>query len=582
MKVYVILIALLPLAAIGLDIYHDGSNLAFMRNVAAPLSGGDGDAEADDTELPAAAKTEPPAAAKIAPHGETAGGEDPPAALPVDSGALTDIATAAGATAEVGTPLAETLAIETEVPTAREASTPPGEPATGETSAAAATTPIEPATRIEPAIPIEPAREAAQATAPPSDAESASSEPASAAAAGPIDPNLVWLVQDRLNRLGYAGSDPLIPDGRLKLDTKLAIRAYQIHRGMPSDGLPSAALLEHLEASLEDSLANSAPSLIEIGTTASSASTAAAGSTPAAAPEPAPLITAAGSGTTGSAPQATESAAQTSEPRATQDAALPAGDDATAGTAFQEAEPEAPNASLVFLIQDRLNRLGYSGNRRLSVDGRMGPRTRATVIAYQEDQGLPPTGAATEALLGHMEAALTSTAASDGEDRASANAEVRPDDEEPAASGRPLAATGLTVEAGSSGTQDEAAPPTKVSGYENFRRGLEATRQGSTESAIAHYSRAIDSEDWLEKHLAFSRRGDAHYSLGNLDAALADYSAAIRLKPDDTGAMLRRALIYETKAMPDHAISDYRRVTELDPDEPRATERLERLGIRVE
>lgn len=573
MKIYVILIALLPLAAIGLDIYHDGSNLAFMRNVAAPLSGGDGDAEADDTEPPAAAKTEP--------HGETAGGEDPPAALPVDSGALTDIATAAGATAEVETslaetPLAETLPIETEGPTAREASAPPGEPATGETSAAAATT------RIEPATPIEPAREAAQATAPPSDAESASSEPASAAAAGPIDPNLVWLVQDRLNRLGYAGSDPLIPDGRLKLDTKLAIRAYQIHRGMPSDGLPSAALLEHLEASLEDSLANSAPSLIEIGTSASSASTAAAGSTPAAAPEPAPLITAAGSGTAESAPQATESAAQTSAPRATQDAALPAGDDAAAGTAFQEAEPEAPNASLVFLIQDRLNRLGYSGNRRLSVDGRMGPRTRATVIAYQEDQGLPPTGAATEALLGHMEAALTSTAASDGEDRASANAEVRPDDEEPAASGRPLAATGLTVESGSSGTQDEAAPPTKVSGYENFRRGLEATRQGSTESAIAHYSRAIDSEDWLEKHLAFSRRGDAHYSLGNLDAALADYSAAIRLKPDDTGAMLRRALIYETKAMPDHAISDYRRVTELDPDEPRATERLERLGIRVE
>ena len=561
MKIYIILIALLPLAAIGLDIYHDGSNLAFMRNVAAPLSGGDGDAEADDTELPAAAK--------IAPHGETAGGEDPPAALPVDSGALTDIATAAGGTAEVETPLAETLAIETEVPTAREASTPPGEPATGETSAAAATTRIEPA------------REAAQATAPPSDAESASSEPASAVAAGPIDPNLVWLVQDRLNRLGYAGSDPLIPDGRLKLDTKLAIRAYQIHRGMPSDGLPSAALLEHLEASLEDSLANGAPSLIEIGTTASSASTAAAGSTPAAAPEPAPLITAAGSGTAESAPQATESVARTSEPQATQDAALPAGDDATAGKAFQEAEPEAPNASLVFLIQDRLNRLGYSGNRRLSVDGRMGPRTRATIIAYQEDQGLPPTGAATEALLGHMEAALTSTAASDGEDRASANAEVRPDDEEPAASGRPLAATGLTVESGSSGTQDEAAPPTKVSGYENFRRGLEATRQGSTESAIAHYSRAIDSEDWLEKHLAFSRRGDAHYSLGNLDAALADYSAAIRLKPDDTGAMLRRALIYETKAMPDHAISDYRRVTELDPDEPRATERLERLGINT-
>ena len=589
MKIYVILIALLPLVAIGLDIYRDESKLAFMRDVAAPLSGENAAVEADDTELPAAAK--------IAPHGETAGGEDPPAARPIDSGALTDIATDAGGTAEfetpgietpgveipvVETPLAETLGIETEGSTAREAAKPPGEPATGETSAAAAATPVEPA------------REAARATASPSAAESVSSEPASAAAAGRIDPNLVWLVQDRLNRLGYAGSDPLIPDGRLNLDTKLAVRAYQIHRGMPSDGLPSATLLEHLESSLEDSLVNNAPSLVEMDTTASDASTAAAG------------------GTAESAPQATESVVQVSEPRATQEAALPAGGDATVGMVFQEAEPEAPNASLVFLIQDRLNRLGHSGDRRLSVDGRMGPRTRATIVAYQEDRGLPPTGAPTEALLGHMEAALigktppaasptpataaapeppsetaeshglASTAANDGEDRAAANTEVRPDDEEPAASERPLAATGPAIESGSSGTEDEAAPPTKVSGYESFRRGLEATRQGSTETAIAHYSRAIDSEDWLEKHLAFSRRGDAHYALGNLDAALADYSAAIRLKPDDTGAMLRRALIYETKAMLDRAISDYRRVTELDPDEPRAAERLERLGITVE
>lgn len=594
MKIYVILIALLPLVAIGLDIYRDESKLAFMRDVAAPLSGENAAAEADDRE--------PPAAAKTAPHGD-AGGEDPPAAPPIDSGALTDIATDAGGTAEfetpgveiplVETPLAETLGIETEGSTAREAAKPPGEPATGETSAAAAATPIEPA------------REAARATAPPSapefaSSESASSEPASAVGAGRIDPNLVWLVQDRLNRLGYAGGDPLIPDGRLNLDTKLAVRAYQIHRGMPSDGLPSAALLEHLESSLEDSLVNNAPSLVEIDTTASDPSTAAAG------------------GTAESAPQATESVVQVSEPRATQEAALPAGGDATVGMVFQEAEPEAPNASLVFLIQDRLNRLGHSGDRRLSVDGRMGPRTRATIVAYQEDRGLPPTGAPTEALLGHMEAALigktppaaspalaptpataaapepeppsetadshglAGTAANDGEDRAAANAEVRSDDEEPAASERPLAATGPAIESGSSGTEDEAAPPTKASGYESFRRGLEATRQGSTETAIAHYSRAIDSEDWLEKHLAFSRRGDAHYALGNLDAALADYSAAIRLKRDDTGAMLRRALIYETKAMLDRAISDYRRVTELDPDEPRAAERLERLGITVE
>ncbi|MEO1190184.1 MAG: lytic murein transglycosylase [Pseudomonadota bacterium] len=50
-------------------------------------------------------------------------------------------------------------------------------------------------------------------------------------------------MQSRLNALGY---DSGIPDGKVGPMTKGAIRAYQVDRGLPADGYPTAALLRQI------------------------------------------------------------------------------------------------------------------------------------------------------------------------------------------------------------------------------------------------------------------------------------------------------------------------------------------------
>lgn len=64
---------------------------------------------------------------------------------------------------------------------------------------------------------------------------------------------------------------------------------------------------------------------------------------------------------------------------------------------------------LVFLIQDRLNRLGYSNPSPLAVDGQIGPRTRSVISSYQEANDLNADGEASLELLRHIEMRLRTT-----------------------------------------------------------------------------------------------------------------------------------------------------------------------------
>lgn len=57
--------------------------------------------------------------------------------------------------------------------------------------------------------------------------------------------NVTAAVQGELNAAGY---DAGPPDGRMGPRTQNAIRAYQAHNGLPQDGYPSTALLDHLRA----------------------------------------------------------------------------------------------------------------------------------------------------------------------------------------------------------------------------------------------------------------------------------------------------------------------------------------------
>lgn len=151
-------------------------------------------------------------------------------------------------------------------------------------------------------------------------------------------PSLVARIQAALARRGH---DPGPVDGIPGPRTGAAIADYQRASGLPVNGWPSRALLDHLEA---------APT---------------GGATPPAAP-PAPPVA-----------------------RAPAQAAAPAAAGPTAARApgFDPA---------VAHVQVELARRGYDVG---PPDGLLGPETRAAIAAFQRDTGLTPDGAIDAALL---------------------------------------------------------------------------------------------------------------------------------------------------------------------------------------
>ena len=261
-----------------------------------------------------------------------------------------------------------------------------------------------------------------------------------------------------------------------------------------------------------------------------------------AAPAPAPQ---AASTTQAPAPQAAT---------ATQTAALTpeAGDQAaTASLVPPFSTPNDPiqseNESLVFLIQDRLNRLGYSGPRSIRLDGKLGPDTTSAIADYQRSHSLSVDGRASLHLLNHLDSQLTRRRGQPAQPVQAALAEPKP-----------------------------ATDPR--GGYESFRRGLAAARGGQAEDAIRYYTEAVDTVGWLERHLALAKRGDVYAKLGNYDMAIADYSAAIRLKPDYADAFISRAFAFQAKDQEDKAIADYRQARLLAPNNKWIAEQLEKMG----
>lgn len=65
--------------------------------------------------------------------------------------------------------------------------------------------------------------------------------------------------------------------------------------------------------------------------------------------------------------------------------------------------------------------------------------------------------------------------------------------------------------------------------------------------------------------VAYFNRGNAYDDNGDHDGAIADYTAALKLKPDLGDAYLNRGFSYEGKKDYDNAIADYTRVIALNP-----------------
>ena len=85
---------------------------------------------------------------------------------------------------------------------------------------------------------------------------------------------------------------------------------------------------------------------------------------------------------------------------------------------------------------------------------------------------------------------------------------------------------------------------------------------GERDAAVKDYTEAIKIDD--TNALAFFNRGNAYDQLGQVDLAIADYTRAIKLDPTDPDFYNNRGQVYDSRGEHDFAISDYTEAIRLD------------------
>jgi tetratricopeptide (TPR) repeat protein len=96
-----------------------------------------------------------------------------------------------------------------------------------------------------------------------------------------------------------------------------------------------------------------------------------------------------------------------------------------------------------------------------------------------------------------------------------------------------------------------------------LRRGLGFLQQADYEAAIAEFTAALKCDPSLVA--AYKHRADVNRLRGQYPPALADYRSALRLDPSNAAAQLSRARVYLLLGQHREAIADYSAVIQLEP-----------------
>ncbi|MGH7169542.1 MAG: tetratricopeptide repeat protein [Gemmataceae bacterium] len=95
-------------------------------------------------------------------------------------------------------------------------------------------------------------------------------------------------------------------------------------------------------------------------------------------------------------------------------------------------------------------------------------------------------------------------------------------------------------------------------------RGLEHVALGDLDAAVADFTEGIAlTPDFVGSYLL---RGNAHADKGDFDAALADIAEAIRLDTESAAGYFHRGNLHVRRRTLDEALADYNRVLELQPE----------------
>lgn len=112
-----------------------------------------------------------------------------------------------------------------------------------------------------------------------------------------------------------------------------------------------------------------------------------------------------------------------------------------------------------------------------------------------------------------------------------------------------------------------AVPPVAWAGQ--FDTSVERCRDPDTDPdlRIRFCSWLLNSNEIAKqsRYLVFSNRGNAWKAKGELDRAIADYTEAIRLKPDHAIAHYDRGIVWQQKGELDRAIADFSEAIRLKP-----------------
>jgi tetratricopeptide (TPR) repeat protein len=96
-----------------------------------------------------------------------------------------------------------------------------------------------------------------------------------------------------------------------------------------------------------------------------------------------------------------------------------------------------------------------------------------------------------------------------------------------------------------------------------YNRGNAYREISQSDAAIADYTAAITLKPDLVQ--AYNNRGSVYRSAGRTAEAIEDFSKALSLRPDDEGALINRAIVYADAGQYIRAINDFGAAIRLDP-----------------